>query len=71
MWDTYTPDGRLLVVRRGEGGSWIATCLSTRAEAASAEAAIREAIGVENPSGDEQLEAWIAGHVAELDKAAN
>lgn len=66
MWDTYTPDGRLLVLRRAEDG-WIATCLSSRAEAPTAEEAIRGAVGVENPSGDVELEAWIKEHVAALE----
>ena len=66
MWDTYTPDGRLLVLRRDDKG-WLATCLSNRVEAATAEEAIRGAIGVENPSGDEELEAWIKEHVAALE----
>jgi hypothetical protein len=69
MWETYTPDGRLLVLRRSPGG-WLATCLSTRAEAPRVEDAIRAAIGVANPSGDEELERWIAAHVAELEQAA-
>ncbi len=68
MWDTYTPDGRLLVLRRTDEG-WIATCLSRRGEAPSAEEAIREAIGVENPSGDAELEQWIKEHVDALDSA--
>jgi hypothetical protein len=68
MWDTYTPDGRLLVLRRAEDG-WIATCLSRRAEAPTAEEAIREAIGVESPPGDAELEAWIAEHAAALESA--
>ena len=66
MWDTYTPDGRLLVLRRAEDG-WIATCLSRRAEGATAEEAIRGAIGVESPSGDAELEEWIRAHVAALE----
>ena len=33
MWETYTPDGRLLVLRRTDTG-WLATCLAARAEAA-------------------------------------
>ncbi len=66
MWQTYTPDNRLLVLRRTDDG-WLATCLATRAESPSAEAAIREAIGVSNPSGDEELEAWIAQHLAALE----
>jgi pyruvoyl-dependent arginine decarboxylase (PvlArgDC) len=66
MWQTYTPDNELLVLRRTDSG-WLATCLSARAESASAEAAIREAIGVGKPSGDEELEAWIAEHVSALE----
>jgi len=68
MWDTYTPDGQLLVLRRTDEG-WIATCLSRRGEAASAEEAIREAIGVESPSGDAELEQWIREHVDALESA--
>jgi hypothetical protein len=69
MWQTYTPDNKLLVVRRTDTG-WLATCLAKRAESASAEAAIREVLGVEQPSGDEELEAWIAAHVAALEDEA-
>ena len=69
MWETYTPDGRLLVLRRTATG-WLATCLATRAEAAGLEQAIRAAIGVGSPSGDEELESWLAAHVAELEQAA-
>jgi hypothetical protein len=65
MWQTYTPDNKLLVLRRTDSG-WLATCLSARVESASAEVAIREAIGVGDPSGDEELEAWIAEHVPAL-----
>jgi hypothetical protein len=65
MWQTYTPDDKLLVLRRTDSG-WLATCLATRAEAESVEDAIREALGVGNPSGDEELESWIAEHVAAL-----
>ena len=67
MWDTYTPDGRLLVLRRTDDG-WIATCVTNRAEAPTAEEAIRGAIGVESPSGDEELESWIQEHVAALER---
>ncbi len=66
MWQTYTPDDRLLVLRR-TGSGWLATCLSARAESESAEGAIREAIGAGTPSGDEELEAWIAEHVKALE----
>ena len=66
MWQTYTPDNKLLVLRRTDAG-WLATCLAARAESASAEVAIRDALGVTKPSGDEELEAWIAAHVAALE----
>ena len=67
MWQTYTPDYQVFVLRRTDDG-WLATCLRrTRAESQRAEAAIREAIGVSNPSGDEELEAWIAQHLAALE----
>jgi hypothetical protein len=68
MWDTYTPDGRLLVLRRADDG-WIATCLSRRGEAPTAEEAIREALGVESPSENAELEAWIKEHAAALESA--
>ncbi|HEX4519688.1 MAG TPA: hypothetical protein VH063_08930 [Gaiellaceae bacterium] len=66
MWQTYTPDDKLLVLRRTDAG-WLATCLAARAEAENAEDAIREALGVDNPSGDAELETWIAEHVAALE----
>jgi hypothetical protein len=69
MWQTYTPDGSVLVLRLEER-VWIATCLGARAEAGSAEEAIREVLRVDKPSGDEVLERWIADHVAELDAEA-
>ena len=75
MWEAYTPDKRLLVIRRtGEG--WLATCLSARVEAATAEEAIRGAIGAPAPAageqpGDSELEAWIAEHVAALEAEAS
>ena len=40
MWQTYTPDGSVLALRL-QDGLWIATCLGARAEAATAEEAIR------------------------------
>jgi hypothetical protein len=67
MWQTYTPEGWLLVLRRNESG-WNATCLSRSAQGQTAEEAIRGALGVESPSGNPQLETWIADHVAELDR---
>jgi hypothetical protein len=69
MWDTYTPDGRLLVLRKADDG-WLATCNASRVEAATAEEAIRGAIGAESPSGDEELEAWIKEHVAALESVS-
>jgi hypothetical protein len=68
MWDTNTPDGRLLVLRR-TGNGWLATCLSNRVEAATADEAIRGAIGAGSPAEDPELEAWIAAHAADLDSA--
>ena len=69
MWQTYTPDGSVLVLRL-QDGLWIATCLGARVEAATAEEAIRGVLRVEKPSRDEALEGWIAAHVAELDAVA-
>jgi hypothetical protein len=68
MWQAYTPDQRLLILRRTEAG-WLATCLSNRAERPTAEAAIREAVGAPLDGRVEALEAWIADHVAELGAA--
>jgi hypothetical protein len=68
MWQTYTPDGRLLLLRRTDDG-WHATCLARSVQAATAEAAIRGAIDAGAPSDDPELEQWIADHVAELDSA--
>ena len=66
MWQTYTPDGMILTLRR-EADGWLATFLQRRVEATTAEEAIRGALGVERPSGDPKLEAWIAEHVAALE----
>ncbi len=60
MWQTYTPDGSVLALRL-QDGLWIATCLGARADAATAEEAIRGALRVEKPSGDDRLEQWISG----------
>ena len=68
MWDTYTPDGRLLVLRKSADG-WIATCLSNRAEAPTVEEAIRQAVGAQKPAGDPELEAWIQEHAVALDSS--
>ncbi len=65
MWQTYTPDGMILTLRREENG-WLATFLQRRVEAPTPEEAIRGALGVESPSGDPKLEEWIAEHVAAL-----
>jgi hypothetical protein len=65
MWQTYTPDGMILTLRREENG-WLATFLQRRVEALTPEEAIRGALGVESPSGDLKLEEWIAEHVAAL-----
>jgi hypothetical protein len=69
MWQTYTPDGMILTLRRNDDG-WLATCLTRRVEAATAEEAIRGALGVEKPSGEAKLEEWIAEHVAALEAEA-
>jgi len=69
MWQTYTPDGLVLTIRRQAEG-WLATCMHFRIEAATPEEAIRGALAVENPSGDPKLEEWIAEHVAALEEEA-
>ena len=67
MWQTYTPDGLILTIRRQPDG-WLATCMHLRVEAATPEEAIRGALAVGNPSGNEKLEEWIAEHVGALEK---
>jgi len=69
MWQTYTPDGLVLTIRR-QGDGWLATCTQLRVEAATPEEAIRGALAVGNPSGDAKLEEWIAEHVAALEQEA-
>jgi hypothetical protein len=64
MWQTYTPDNRLLLVQQTASG-WLATCGPNRVESPDAAAAIRGAI-VGDGTADESLEAWIADHVAQL-----
>ena len=66
MWQTYTPDGMIVTIRR-EGDGWLATYLQRRIEAATAEEAIRGALGVGSPADDAKLEEWIAEHVAALE----
>ncbi len=68
MWQSYTPDGRLLILRRS-GDGWLATSLSRRGESESAEQAIREALGAPLDGNSEALEAWIVEHVAALEAA--
>jgi hypothetical protein len=69
IWQAYTADGRLLILRRTESSGWLAICLSKRAESPTAMAAIRRALGAPLDGRVEALEAWIADHVAELDSA--
>jgi hypothetical protein len=69
MWQTYTPDGVILTIRRQDDG-WLATCLHRRTEASTPEEAIRGALGVESPSGDPKVEEWIAEHLAALEAEA-
>jgi hypothetical protein len=66
MWQTYTPDGVILTLRKQDDG-WLATCLHRRVEAPTPEEAIRGALGVEKPSGDPKVEHWIAEHLAALE----
>jgi hypothetical protein len=68
MWYDQLPDGRPLVLRRTDSG-WLATCLSRRAEAGTAEEAIREAAGAPVDGTRAELDEWIAEHVAELEAA--
>jgi hypothetical protein len=67
MWQTYTPDGMVLILRRTDDGGWLGTCLGRRVEAGTAEEAIRGALGADDPSGDAKLEEWIAEHLAALE----
>ena len=66
MWQTYTPDGLILTIRR-EGDGWLATYLQQRVEAPTPGEAIRGALGVASPADDAKLEEWIAEHVAALE----
>jgi len=66
MWQTYTPDGMIVTIRR-EADGWLATYLQRRVEALTAEEAIRGALGVGSPADDAKLEEWIAEHVAALE----
>ncbi|HEY4347936.1 MAG TPA: hypothetical protein VGM80_10125 [Gaiellaceae bacterium] len=69
MWQTYTPDGRVIAIRKTESG-WLATCLANRVESASAEQAIREAIGEPLEGTREELDRWIVEHAVDLEAAA-
>ena len=69
MWQTYTPDGMILTIRR-EGDGWQASYLQRRVEAATPEQTIREALGVGRPADDAELEEWTAEHVAALEGEA-
>jgi hypothetical protein len=69
VWQTYTPDGLILTIRR-EADGWLVTYLQRRVEAATPEEAIRGALGVQTPSEDVKLERWIAEHVAALEEEA-
>jgi hypothetical protein len=67
MWSTDMPDGRFLTLRKTEDG-WLATCLSNRSEAPTAEQAIREAAGgrlLDRPEAE--FDEWVASLVAELE----
>lgn len=65
MWQTSTPDGRGLVLRRTETG-WLATCLGNRVESDSAAEAIRQAVGPDSKSTEAELDDWIGRLVDEL-----
>lgn len=66
MWQDYLPDGRPLVLRRTDSG-WVASCLANRIEAPTAEEAIRGAVEAPISGTQEELDEWIAAHVAELE----
>ena len=66
MWQTYTPDGMIVTIRR-DGDGWLATYLQRRIEASTPEEALRRALGVGSPADDAKLEEWIAEHVAALE----
>jgi hypothetical protein len=66
MWQTYTPDGIFLTIRHDEG-TWLATYMDRRVEAATADEAIRGALRVETPAADPTLEEWIVEHVEALE----
>ena len=66
MWQTYTPDGMIVTIRRERDG-WLATYLQRRIEASTPEEALRGALGIGSPADDAKLEEWIAEHVAALE----
>jgi hypothetical protein len=59
-WRTYTPDGRVLTVRRTEAG-WAAACEGTEAERISLVEAIRDVIvgGALPLRRESTLDLWI------------
>jgi hypothetical protein len=66
MWQTYTPDGATLMLRRMDS-RWVADYLGRRTEAATADEAIRGVLQVGKPAEDAALERWISEHASELD----
>jgi hypothetical protein len=66
-WRTYTPDGRVLTVRRA-GSGWVAACGGREAARESLVDALREAVvGEAVPlRRDESLESWIRETAAHI-----
>ena len=71
-WRTYTPDGRVLTVRRSSNG-WIAACDGTEREHARLDDAIRDAVGGDRGESlligrrnSESLEQWVQETAAHI-----
>jgi hypothetical protein len=75
-WRTYTPDGRVLVVRRTESG-WVAACDGDEFESERLADAMRDAVGYERGetlqlgrSTHDTIAAWVAEQSARIEREA-
>jgi hypothetical protein len=75
-WRTYTPDGRVLVVRRTENG-WHASCDGSEFESDRLADAMRDAVGHERGetlqlgrSAHDAIAAWVAEQSARIEREA-
>jgi hypothetical protein len=71
-WLTYTPDGRSLTVRRGDGEMWTVACGESGAvEAPSLHEAITRALAESEPvslhSSRSKLDEWIGARCRQIE----